>query len=67
MRGKGTGHEDSYHWFEWVDEPEEGRFDGENSNYGRVDIQDHPYQGFVGSVRRMNAVAAQIHRGAGKD
>jgi agarase len=39
-----------YHWFEWVDEPKEGRFDGENSNYGLVDIQDRPYKEFVEAV-----------------
>ncbi len=32
-----------FHWFEWVDEPATGRFDGENSNYGVVNIKDEPY------------------------
>jgi agarase len=27
-----------YHWFEYRDEPKEGRFDGENSNHGVVKI-----------------------------
>ncbi len=31
------------HWFEWVDEPATGRFDGENSNYGLNNIKDEPY------------------------
>ena len=29
-----------FHWFEYADEPAEGRFDGENSNYGLVNIKD---------------------------
>jgi agarase len=32
-----------FHWFEWNDEPATGRFDGENSNYGVVNIKDEPY------------------------
>ena len=31
-----------YHWFEHADQPAEGRFDGENSNYGMVTIEDNP-------------------------
>lgn len=27
-------------WFEWVDEPINGRYDGENSNYGVVNNDD---------------------------
>ena len=53
-----------YHWFEWVDEPWEGRFDGENSNYGLVDILDHPYQEFVEAVRQANTAALEAHRKA---
>jgi hypothetical protein len=56
-----------YHWFEWVDEPKEGRFDGENSNYGLVDIQDHPYQEFIETVKKVNAAALEIHQRAGKE
>jgi agarase len=55
-----------YHWFEWVDEPKEGRFDGENSNYGLVDIQDRPYQEFIATVKKANAEALEIHQHAGK-
>ena len=32
------------HWFEWVDEPSTGRFDGENYNIGLVDVTDRPYR-----------------------
>ncbi len=56
-----------YHWFEWVDEPKEGRFDGENSDYGLVNIQDKPYQEFIETVKKVNAGAAEIHQHAGKE
>jgi hypothetical protein len=55
-----------YHWFEWVDEPKEGRFDGENSNYGLVNIQDRPYQEFIETVKKVNAAAVEIHQRAGR-
>ena len=33
-----------FHWFEWFDEPAEGRkLDGENSNYGLVTINGTPF------------------------
>jgi hypothetical protein len=33
-----------FHWFEWFDEPAEGRkLDGENSNYGLVTINGAPF------------------------
>jgi agarase len=53
-----------YHWFEWVDEPREGRFDGENSNYGLVDIGDFPYEEFIVAVKKANALALEAHQHA---
>lgn len=50
-----------YHWFEWTDEPAQGRFDGENSNYGLVNIHDQPYAQFVAAVRQANAAVMTIH------
>lgn len=35
------------HWFEWTDEPPGGRFDGENSNWGLVSLEDEPYAELV--------------------
>jgi len=43
------------HWFQWVDEPVTGRFDGEEYNIGLVDVTDVPYD-------RMLARAAALHR-----
>ena len=52
-----------YHWFEHCDEPKEGRFDGEDSNYGVVNIQDEPYITLTQEMARINARAEQLHRG----
>jgi agarase len=52
-----------YHWFRWVDEPAQGREDGENSNYGLVDIHDRPYAEVAGAAAAMNRAAAGIHAG----
>ncbi len=44
-----------FHWFEHADEPKEGRFDGENSNYGVVTIEDRPWDVLVQTMTRVNA------------
>jgi agarase len=44
-----------FHWFEHADEPKEGRFDGENSNYGVVTIEDRPWEVLVQSMTGVNA------------
>jgi len=51
-----------YQWFEWCDEPRQGRFDGENSNYGLVNIEDQPYSQFVNEVTAANRKAISVHR-----
>lgn len=53
-----------YHWFKHVDEPAEGRFDGENSNYGLLKITDEPYDEFVARVQQCNGKADSWHAAA---
>jgi hypothetical protein len=50
-----------YHWFEHADEPAEGRFDGENSNYGLVNIKDEPWHTLVEKMTEVNGKIEQIH------
>ncbi len=50
-----------YHWFEHADQPAEGRFDGENSNFGTVTIEDNVYAELTDTMTRVNADAEQIH------
>ena len=49
-----------YHWFEHADQPAEGRFDGENSNYGLVDIRDDPYRVLVEAMARVNGSVYEL-------
>lgn len=53
-----------YHWFEHADEPAEGRFDGENSNYGLVNGQDDPWVTLVERVTQVNARLEEDHLAA---
>jgi hypothetical protein len=53
-----------YHWFEHCDEPKEGRFDGENSNYGVVNIHDDVYEELTRAMTEINAKAEALHEGA---
>ncbi len=49
------------HWFKYMDEPKEGRFDGENGNYGLVNINDDAYLPFVKQVTAANAKLVSLH------
>jgi hypothetical protein len=50
-----------YHWFEHADQPAEGRFDGENSNFGTVTINDDEYEELTHAMTVMNEQAEEIH------
>ena len=50
-----------YHWFEHADQPAEGRFDGENSNFGTVSIDDRVYEELTRAMTSVNAEAEAIH------
>jgi hypothetical protein len=48
------------HWFQYYDEPADGRsFDGEDSNYGLVDIFDRPYDELVMAAAEVNRAVLQ--------
>jgi agarase len=53
-----------YHWFDYMDEPKGGRFDGENGNYGLVNNNDDPYTVFVERLKQTNARVWDLHRAA---
>lgn len=53
-----------YHWFEHADQPAEGRFDGENSNYGTVTIEDVVYDDLTRAMTAINEQADALHAGA---
>jgi agarase len=54
------------HWFEHTDQPAEGRFDGENSNFGIVTINDEVYEELTQTMKSVNAEAEAIHMSAGR-
>ncbi len=55
-----------FDWFQWCDESPMGRGDGEDVNFGLVDIHDRPYEDLVRQIRRTNLALPRIHaRAAG--
>jgi hypothetical protein len=58
-----TSYTVGYHWFKYMDDPKEGRFDGGNSNLGLVDIQDNPYYPLVERMRVVNREIYSLHKG----
>jgi agarase len=51
-----------FHWFEYRDEPKEGRLlDGENSNYGLVRIDFTPWETLTARMREVNAEMESVH------
>ena len=44
-------------WFQYYDEPTHGRFDGENYDFGLVDIHDRPYGPLTATATALDLVA----------
>gem|GEM_PF-215371 len=51
------------HWFQWADEPNTGRFDGENYNIGFVDVTDLPYSELVEAAKATHKRLFEVHTG----
>lgn len=64
--GAGLGHPHlvGCHWFVHADQPREGRWDGEDSNYGVVTIDDDVYVELTRAMTAFNATAELLHAGA---
>ena len=54
------------HWFQWVDQPSTGRFDGENYNIGLVDVTDRPYPELINAIQETHRRLYAIHAGKEK-
>jgi hypothetical protein len=54
-----------YHWFQFHDHPPGGRSDGEDYNFGLVDIRDQPYDGLIASLGASNRAAPALHADPG--
>lgn len=49
-------------WFQWMDEPPSGRHsDGEDANFGVVDIDDRPYEQLVDAIRSTTSLVNSLH------
>ena len=51
------------HWFQWIDQPSTGRFDGENYNIGFVDVTDRPYPAMVDAAKETFKRLLNVHSG----
>jgi hypothetical protein len=50
-------------WFQWVDQPNTGRFDGENYNIGLVDVTDRPYPELIEAIKTTSRRLLAVHGG----
>ena len=48
-------------WFQYYDEPTHGRDDGENFNFGLVDINDQPYELLTRAMAATDLIALKDH------
>jgi hypothetical protein len=56
------------HWFQYADHPKGGRVtDGEDYDFGLVDIDNRPYEALTAAIAPRLAAAAAIHARAGAD
>ncbi len=51
------------HYFQWIDQPFYGRFDGENYNIGIVDITNQPYPELTGAMTITNQRIYEVGSG----
>ena len=51
------------HWFQWIDQANTGRMDGENYNIGLLDITDRPYPEMVKAMQETHKRLYKIHNG----
>jgi len=50
-------------WFQWNDQPNTGRMDGENYNIGLVDVTDRPYAELVAAMKTTHRRLLAVHGG----
>lgn len=54
-------------WFQWSDEPPTGRADGEDVNFGIVDIHDHAYPLLSDAVGKTAPLLDPLHQNSVRD
>ena len=53
-------------WFQYYDHPKGGRADGEDYDFGLVDVEDRPYQQLTAALALANRRAPAIHAAAAR-
>jgi hypothetical protein len=51
------------HWFQWIDQPNTGRGDGESGLIGFVDVTDRPYSDLVEASKATFSRLLEVHSG----
>jgi hypothetical protein len=51
-------------WFQWNDEPPKGRGDGEDCNFGIVDVYDKPYELLIDTIKTTKEKLNKTHQSA---
>ena len=51
------------HWFQWIDQPNTGRGDGESGLIGFVDVTDRPYSDLVEASKATFSRLLEVHAG----
>jgi len=51
------------HWFQWNDQPNTGRNDGENYNIGIIDVTDRPYKELTNAIVMTHKNLYKVHAG----
>ncbi|HZL37291.1 MAG TPA: hypothetical protein VFC78_18370 [Tepidisphaeraceae bacterium] len=55
-------------WFQWMDEPPSGRAsDGEDANFGVVDVDDHAYKPLAQAIRATTPLLNKLHQASPSD
>src|SRR5207249_2568346 len=54
------------HWFQYYDHPRGGRDDGEDYNFGLVDVDDRPYGRLVTALGEVNARPTSARRASSR-
>ena len=49
------------HWFQLYDHPNGGRLDGEDYNFGLLDVRDKPYETLLDALGRIHRVLPRLH------
>ncbi|MCD1259507.1 hypothetical protein B5M42_011765 [Paenibacillus athensensis] len=56
----GTPYTVGWHLFQWADQPPQGRFDGQNSRFGLVDVDNRLHTEYADYIRQANGFPSSV-------